>query len=350
MLLGARNRFAGRGPTGMRAFAFQSARPGDRLSRAADELVAEEPGSTPGDPPRPLTSSFAPEWLRATTIKGSAEPFANLPPIAKLASEAALQQEAEATFGIGERVAGYSGRDTAPIPSSGDREYYWGENHASYWLSGLSDALAVVQQAARLGLGADARYFELGCASGRVVRHIAFQTPVAISCCDINKRHTEWVRLFLPRRINVFHNSVMPHLPIEDNSIDIATAFSVFTHIDDFEAAWLLELRRVLRPGGLAYVTVATDHTWERYKQGWIREQFMPLADKISDYAIDEPFFAGPLPRPKTVLWWEAGRDVYNAMVFHDTAYIRREWGRIFGVLDIIPEGHRYQDVVLLTK
>ena len=298
----------------------------------------------------PLTTTFASPFLCGVTIKGGTEPFENLPPIAELASAAALQETARSRFKIGEPIAGYRLRDTAPIPATADREGYHGADHAAFWLSGLSDALAVANQAVRLGLDAKARYFELGCASGRVVRHLAFNTAAPIFCCDINKRHTEWVRLFLPERINVFHSSMVPYLPIEDNSIDIVTAFSVFTHIDDFEAAWLLELRRILRPGGLAYLTVATDHTWEQYKHAWIKEQLIPLADKISEYVIDEEFFAGPLPRDKTVIWWAADRDLYNATVFHRAAYIRREWGRIFKVLDIIPDGHFYQDVVVLTK
>jgi SAM-dependent methyltransferase len=310
--------------------------------------VAPEP---PADAlPRPLTSNFASAWLAATTIKGSAEPFANLPPIAELASEAALEEQARSQFGIGEPIAGYRSRDTAPIPSPGDREQYYGENHTGYWLSGLADALSVTKEAARLGLAANPRYFELGCASGRVVRHLAVHTAVPITCCDINKRHIEWIRLFLPERINAFHSAVNPHLPLEDNSIDIATAFSVFTHIDDFETAWLLELRRILRPGGLAYLTVATDHTWEQYRQQWIKEHLLPLADRITDYRIDEQLFRGKLPREKTVFWWQGDREVYAAMVFHHAAYIRREWGRIFTVRDILPDRHFYQDVVLLTK
>jgi SAM-dependent methyltransferase len=326
----------------------------DRAAAEADVAVipneTERGAPASGALPRPLISDFSSAWLAGTTIKGGAAPFANLPPIAELASDAALQERARAQFGLAEPVTGYRTRDTAPIPAPADREGYYGEDHAGYWLSGLSDALSVTKEAARLGLATGARYFELGCASGRVVRHVAFNTAVPIACCDLNKRHTEWIRLFLPERINIFHNSTIPNLPLEDNSIDIATAFSVFTHIDDFETAWLLELRRILRPGGLAYLTVATDHTWERYKQQWIKEQLLPLADKITDYRVDERLFHGPLPREKTVFWWQGDREVYAAMVFHQSSYIGREWGRIFKVLAILPDRHFYQDVVLLTK
>ena len=309
-----------------------------------------EPAPRPGASAQPLTTRFTPQWLSGTTIKGRTDPFENLPPIAELASEAVLQEYARTRFGLTEPVAPYRARDTAPIPATAERENYSGSDHPAYWLSGLSDCLAVTRQSVALGLGPIPRYFELGCASGRVVRHLAYHTAAQIWCCDINKRHTEWIRLFLPERINVFHSSAIPNLPLEDNSIDVATAFSVFTHIDDFETAWLLELRRILRPGGLAYLTVSTDHTWEQYKHGWIKDQLTPLADKITEHKIDEDFFNGPLPREKTVIWWPADQDLYNATVFHHESYIRREWGRIFKILKVIPNGHFYQDVVLLTK
>jgi len=36
--------------------------------------------------------------------------------------------------------------------------------------------------------------------------------------------------------------------------------------------------------------------------------------------------------------------------VFHSLDYIRNAWGRFFDVVDIIPKGHDYQDVVVLRK
>src|SRR4051794_19521564 len=105
-------------------------------------------GPRPRFPQRPLTTTFMPAWLRGTTIKGGTQPFANLPPIAELVSEAALAAQAQSSFGIGEPVIGYRARDTAPIPSAADREEYFSGDDAGYWLSGLVDALAVTKQAA----------------------------------------------------------------------------------------------------------------------------------------------------------------------------------------------------------
>jgi SAM-dependent methyltransferase len=44
-------------------------------------------------------------------------------------------------------------------------------------------------------------------------------------------------------------------LPVEDASLDVVTAFDVLEHLDD-DAALAAEMRRVLRPGGTAMVTV----------------------------------------------------------------------------------------------
>ncbi len=50
------------------------------------------------------------------------------------------------------------------------------------------------------------------------------------------------------------------------------------------------------------------------------------------------------------VVFAYTGTTVYNVNVFHSTAYVRREWGRFFEVLDIKREHSSYQDVVVLRK
>jgi SAM-dependent methyltransferase len=194
-----------------------------------------------------------------------------------------------------------------------------------------------------------ASYFELGCASGRVIRHFASQTSADVWCCDLNLRHTEWIRVYLPRSIKAFNNHALPHLPLPDGVFDFISAFSVFTHIDDFEFAWLNELRRILKVGGIAYITIQTENTWEKYKQGWIKDQLLPLSDQITEFEVSDQLFEGPLPKEKTCFWWPS-QDVYNSTVFHSMEYVSREWGRFFDVLEYRSNDHVYQDVVILRR
>jgi SAM-dependent methyltransferase len=240
--------------------------------------------------------------------------------------------------------------DRFPIPTTKDREHYHGDMHAAWWLSGRTDMLAMRAAAERVGIDFDhMRYYEMGCATGRVVRHLLSGTQADVWCSDINARHVEWIRQYLGPRAKVFNNTALPILPLESSTVDMVAAFSVFTHIDDLEAQWLLELRRILRPGGLAYVTVCTEDTWEQYKADWIKQTLMPLADQIRDYRIDNALFSGPLPNDKTVFWWPS-REVYNSSVFHSKKYIKDLYGRFFEIVEIVRNGHTYQDVLLLRK
>ncbi|MEZ5881798.1 MAG: methyltransferase domain-containing protein [Nitratireductor sp.] len=54
---------------------------------------------------------------------------------------------------------------------------------------------------------------------------------------------------------------------MEDNYFDLVTAFSVFTHIDVFETAFVAEIRRILKPGGLACLTVLDNSTWTSLRE-----------------------------------------------------------------------------------
>jgi SAM-dependent methyltransferase len=318
--------------------------------RAVDSDEPNGTGSRDADAGvRPLLTTFRPAWLGELALKGDVRPFRTLPPIADLVDEKRLGAAA-VQAAIAEDVATYAARDRCPLPLGEDREGYYGDNHAGYWASGLSDYLKVRKASGRAGIDLDrARYFELGCASGRVLRHLACQSDAEVWGGDLNGRHIEWMRLFLPPKIKIFQNLVLPTLPLEACSFDVVTAFSVFTHIDDFELAWLAELRRILRPGGLGYITVSTEDTWESYKQGWIKDTLLPLADVITEYDVTEALFEGALPRDKTVFWWPV-RNIYNASVFHRRAYIEREWSRFFTVEGIERNGHAYQDVVLLRR
>ncbi len=237
-------------------------------------------------------------------------------------------------------------RDTFPLPLTEDREGYYGPHHYSYWASGARDARLLFEAVDRLGV--DLRsYLDFGCATGRVLRHVALDPPrdVTVLGCDINRRHTDWVASHLPAAITVFQNHSIPTLPLPDSSLDAITAYSVFTHIEAFETAWLMELRRVLRPGGIAWVTIQSEKTWAAMRPGW------PVYDALTQMADFEPYLGdrGDLPRPRMIFRARTDRS-YSSNVFYDREYIHRTWGRILSVAE---EHHRHpdlQDVVILRK
>ncbi|RFP91125.1 class I SAM-dependent methyltransferase [Rhodobacteraceae bacterium 63075] len=152
--------------------------------------------------------------------------------------------------------------DTAPLPVKSDREGYCGDNHEWYWLSGLRDYHLTQQIFERHGAKVN-RLLDIGCASGRVLRHYAFQSDIReLWGSDINHRHIRFMNTHMPSHVRTVAMPCLPHLPTEDNYFDAITAFSVFTHIDVFETAFLADIRRTLKPGGLAYLTISDESHW----------------------------------------------------------------------------------------
>jgi SAM-dependent methyltransferase len=248
----------------------------------------------------------------------------------------------------------YIEKDPYPLPTTEDREGYYGNRHYDYWLSGLKDYLIIkdVLQRHRAPLHVGDHIMELGCASGRVLRHFASQEAgLNIWGVDIDKRHIDWILHYLPPTIKAVHTTALPHLPIEDNVMAVVLAFSVFTHIDEMEVAWLAEVRRILKPGGIAYLTIATEHSWSLLQPGMVvYESLMSLKDHIIGYQVSPEFFAQPMPEERIVFKWPTIAQVYNCCVYHATSYVHRTWGRFLDILDIIEEGSEHQAVVILRK
>lgn len=234
-------------------------------------------------------------------------------------------------------------RDQMPIPSSRDREGYYGDRHFEYWLSGLNDYLRVKE-----ALGAmewrRGKLLDFGGATGRVARHFYAQGGLPdITICDVNINNVEWVLEYLPSAFGAFKNAFLPTLPCGDEHFDVVTAFSVFTHIDEYELAWLYELRRILKPGGILYVSVHNDDTWKILPSTFVfnvlkqSKEFQELYPRRPD--LEE-----------RLMFRYSSEEVYNCNTFHPNAYIYRVWGRVFKVLDIRPLCHSYQSAVILKK
>ena len=107
------------------------------------------------------------------------------------------------------------------------------------------------------------RVLDFGGSAGRVFRHFLYQsTDWEVWTADLKKSSVEWnIEKFDRLNLFAFQSASYPVLPIENNSIDLITAFFAFTHIDETESPWLLELRRIFRRGG--FRTFHNKHTWK---------------------------------------------------------------------------------------
>lgn len=246
--------------------------------------------------------------------------------------------------------------DRLPIPIPPDRQGYWGDRHLQYWLSGLGDYLLLSELIGQRSGAEPPRLFDFGCASGRVLRHFAVHDRRAAELLgsDIDRVNVDWARSYLPPAATVFQNTVVPPLPLPQDSIDFLWACSVFTHVDEFEEAWLLELRRILRPGGRAFLSVHRERTWSMIADPahFMHERLcrpgMEVAGK-PELRIDQGLFAQPMPQPRVVLFDRSG--IHNIWTFHSSEYLAARWGRIFEIERVIERGHgMHQDAILLRK
>ena len=166
--------------------------------------------------------------------------------------------------------------DEMPIPATENRENYYDDRHIDYWLSGYVDCRKL--EPYLCSINSRARYLDFGGATGRVSRHVTRDPRREVWLCDINVNWIAWIDQFFNRPIQAFQNRIQPALPIEDKYFDLISAFSVFTHLDQDEMPWLLELRRILRPGGHLYLTVLDSATAD-FKNS--AREFLDRADAL---------------------------------------------------------------------
>lgn len=292
--------------------------------------------------PEPAFNPQAPIWEDMVCLNSGVEPaFAVLDP-------AAAHRLADARLSDWSRLdyAAALERDTYPLPTTEDREGYYGPDHFSYWASGLADARYLLDAAAAHGLSDPSCTLDLGCASGRVLRHLALERPgMRVLGCDINRLHVEWCNRHLPANCATFHTSSIPTLPLPDNSVDIASAYSVFTHIEALETSWLMELRRVLRPGGIAWITVHTERTLKEMTPDWpLWNPTMEHPEAASRLDAGRGFSGDRL-----VLRWRGDRS-YASNVFYKADYLKSAWSRLFEIAEFRPRFPTFQDVFILRK
>ncbi len=106
-----------------------------------------------------------------------------------------------------------------------------------------------------------------------------------------------------------------------------------------------------MKAGALAFCTVMTEMTWDRIGNdpnysgaidAFKNKYPMPYKASAKDYKK-------PMPRERMV-FWAPGSPIYNSDVYHHSEYVRREWGRFFDVVEILPAHLDLQDLVVLQK
>ena len=233
-----------------------------------------------------------------------------------------------------------------PVPPPGLLVHsYLGDDPEAYLSCGWTHVGRMLEILGDLPAGA--RVLDFGCGDGMMLRHLCPRGGESWGV-DINGELILWCQQNLSPPFKFLTTTSFPHLPFEDNYFDLIYSFSVFTHICDLADAWLLELRRTLRPGGRAYLTVHDNRTVELLTSGGVA---CALSEQLA--AAEVPFREGfaffTLNRmPGGGI--EYSEHSLPAQVFYDAEYLRRHWGNYLEVERIVEEAYGYQSAVVLRK
>lgn len=101
------------------------------------------------------------------------------------------------------------------------------------------------------------KVLEWGCGPARVIRHLpsVLGDGAEVSGSDYNAASIAWCAKNIPH-VKFMTNDLNPPLKSGENSFDVCYSISVFTHLsDEVCRAWVDEIYRVLKPGGIFITT-----------------------------------------------------------------------------------------------
>jgi len=212
--------------------------------------------------------------------------------------------------------------DGLPMPPAELVVQVSGPSRAWFSEQGRSDAAKFRDLAARHGadMAGGISVLDFGCGVGRIARWLASDVIAAggtFHGSDLNPKLVAWCAANLPGSYG--RNRLRPPLDVADDQVDLVYAHSVLTHLTEATAgAWLAELARVLRPGGLALLTFHDEAYAARFGPPGVAERL-----------AQEPY----------VVWNNAMEGSNYMSAWTTTPRMAALAGERFEVVDLVPGG-----------
>ena len=199
---------------------------------------------------------------------------------------------------------------------------------------------------------------DFGCGWGRITQLLSlFFKPNHIVGCDVQDQAIAEVK---KNGVQAAFLKVEPWPPIafRDESVDFIFSYSVFSHLsEDNSYSWIREFHRILRPGGMAFLTTRPKDFFD-YLENLRKQQEIPGFASGASRAFKD------LETAKKD--YEAGRFCFDPMggggkgltavygeAFIPPAYVADKYGKIFsavGMEKTVPSGLLNQSTIWLQK
>jgi ubiquinone/menaquinone biosynthesis C-methylase UbiE len=209
-------------------------------------------------------------------------------------------------------------------------------DEASYSHVGRIAASHIVDALRRHGVDAAPTVLDFACGPGRIAAEIRTMLP---SCrlygTDTDLEAIGWATKNLAHIATFSANAASPPTRFEGASFDVVYAISLFTHLDEAsQLAWLQELARVTKAGGIVLATVHGSVT----RSSCTRSELKELSATGIAYRMDR----------RGRLKLDGLPDAYQT-TFHAREYVERVWQRFFHVIEYVEGGlGDHQDLVVL--
>lgn len=238
-----------------------------------------------------------------------------------------------------------SAEQSLPVPDESRRFRVIGTNAVEPFLRGGFTDFMRIRQLTKRVTGKDfaslRSILDWGTGCGRVARHFSTVKNVKFNGGDIDGDNIDWCSTNL--KFGSFTKlPLFPPTPYANNEFDLVYGISVFTHLkENAQDAWLQELQRITKPGGVVMVTChgQTTLTYAGLNQEHM-DYLLPLIeergiyvtavnDQINEFIDDKEYYVN---------------------VNHSKKYIREHWGKYFQILDIIPGFIFTHDMIVMRK
>jgi 2-polyprenyl-3-methyl-5-hydroxy-6-metoxy-1,4-benzoquinol methylase len=233
--------------------------------------------------------------------------------------------------------------DTLPVPDDSNLARIGAKDLLQYKTVGfgqlmrLQEALVKYTNKSYADFG---RILDWGCGCGRILRYFNRYNNVEVHGVDIDSVNINWCKSNLSFA-NFQQVPLTPPTNYSDGYFDLIIGISVVTHLRETDqSAWLAELSRITREGGLILLSTHgnggvafRNELFDINKLfSWQEKGFLTIGvDNAINDSIDDK--------------------EYYTTSFQTERYIKKEWAKYFHIIDVIPSfiGH-FQDLVVMQK